>query len=255
MVCGLLASPTSYDPSAGVFGLRHTFDRFRVSDWCSVVLQIQGSFGMLCSRVHFLHAAVLCGGCFLASPSGFAAAPSLEVDQCLQRAASKHNVSYVLVRSIAEQESSFNPHAVRKPHTAGGDATTDFGLMQINSGWLSTLRKYGISKEDLFSPCINADVGAWILADNIRRHGLTWNAVGAYNAQTHWKRVKYATGVHSKVQRFLTSRAKPAANVMAESKKTKPAAWQTADTYPVRTSADAPAQITRSMAVWEASHE
>jgi soluble lytic murein transglycosylase-like protein len=215
---------------------------------------------MVQGQVKVLSVAFACGAWLLASPSGFAAAPSLEVDQCLQRAAAKHSVSYVLVRAIAEQESAFNPRAVRKPNTAGGDSTTDFGLMQINSGWLNTLRKYGISKDDLFLPCINADVGAWILADNIRRHGLTWNAVGAYNAQTQWKRVRYATGVHSKVQRFMSERARsnPTQGVLstvAAINSQQQSAQRVNNTYVAMSAEQTPAQIKRNMAIWEASNE
>jgi soluble lytic murein transglycosylase-like protein len=128
--------------------------------------------------------------------------PSREVDACLQQAANKHGVAYALLVSIAEQESGFNPQAVRKPMTAGNsDGSVDYGLMQINSSWLPTLRQYGVTASQLFQPCVNADIGAWILANNFKRLGVTWNAVGAYNAQTQWKRVRYATGVYQKLQR------------------------------------------------------
>jgi soluble lytic murein transglycosylase-like protein len=138
-----------------------------------------------------------------ASTAVWSLSPSAEVDACLKAASAKHGISYVLLRSIAEQESSFNPLAVRKPLAAGNlDRSTDYGLMQINSMWLGTLQRYGVTGDSLFKPCVNADVGAWILADNFRRLGVTWNAVGAYNAMTPWKRVKYATGVYNKLVRY-----------------------------------------------------
>lgn len=145
--------------------------------------------------------------CSVGLGSSYAGGPTAEVDTCLRAAASKHGVHYALVRSIAEQESSFNPLAVRKPFVAGNsDASTDYGLMQINSSWLPTLKKHGITAQGLFNPCVNADVGVWILADNFRRLGVTWNAVGAYNAMTPWKRVKYANGVYNKLARFQGQR-------------------------------------------------
>ena len=141
--------------------------------------------------------------CAMGISLSHAGAPTAEVDTCLRAAAAKHGVHYALIRSIAEQESSFNPLAVRRPFVAGNsDASTDYGLMQINSSWLPTLNKHGITAQGLFDPCVNADVGTWILADNFRRLGVTWNAVGAYNAMTPWKRVKYATGVYNKLARF-----------------------------------------------------
>jgi soluble lytic murein transglycosylase-like protein len=138
--------------------------------------------------------------------AAWALEPSAEVDACLRAASAKHGISYALLRSIAEQESSFNPLAVRKPMAAGNlDRSTDYGLMQINSSWLNTLARYGVTGDSLFKPCVNADVGAWILADNFRRLGVTWDAVGAYNAMTPWKRVKYATGVYTKLVRYTKS--------------------------------------------------
>jgi soluble lytic murein transglycosylase-like protein len=48
--------------------------------------------------------------------------------------------------------------------------------MQINSRWLGDTVAYGIGREQLFDPCINTHVGAWILAQNISRLGYGWEA-------------------------------------------------------------------------------
>ena len=143
-------------------------------------------------------------GALLASAVNTCAAePSQEVEACLRAAAAKHGINYLLLRSIAEQESNFNPAAV------GGNTngSQDFVLMQINSTWLPTLKRYGVTQQALFNPCISADVGAWILADNFNRLGITWDTVGAYNAISPWKRVKYATGVYNKLVKYSNAGA------------------------------------------------
>lgn len=127
------------------------------------------------------------------------ATPSPEVDACLQAAGAKHGVAYVLLRAIAEQESGFNPVAIG----SNPNGSYDLGLMQINTAWLPTLQRYGIAHTDLYQPCVSADVSAWLLATNFKTLGMTWRAVGAYNATTEWKRVRYATSVHNRVQRYL----------------------------------------------------
>jgi soluble lytic murein transglycosylase-like protein len=128
--------------------------------------------------------------------------PSAEVKRCLQAAAVKYGLDVHLLKAIARVESGFNPHAVRRPFAAGGNSTTDYGLMQINSTWLPTLKRWGISQEDLFDPCVSADVGAWVLRSNFNTLGTSWNAVGAYNAVSHDKRKVYAWRVYRALQQI-----------------------------------------------------
>jgi soluble lytic murein transglycosylase-like protein len=117
---------------------------------------------------------------------------------CFDEAAQAHQVPKALLLAIAKQESNFNPAAVgRNPN-----GTQDIGLMQINSGWLPTLRRYGVTEQHLLDPCVNLHVGAWILAGNIRQLGYTVNALGAYNAVTPSKRLAYAKKVLGHAQRF-----------------------------------------------------
>ena len=73
--------------------------------------------------------------------------------------------------------------------------------MQINSRWLPALRQYGIDAHSLFDPCTNTYVGAWILAQNVRRLGYDWSAIGAYNASSERKRMAYARKVAAILRR------------------------------------------------------
>lgn len=99
---------------------------------------------------------------------------------CFQQAAQKYNVPEKLLRAIAAHESSMNHKAISKKNS---DGTYDIGLMQINSWWMPQLYKYGITQNSLLNdPCLNLNVGAWILATNFHTHGKSWNSVGAYNA-------------------------------------------------------------------------
>jgi soluble lytic murein transglycosylase-like protein len=101
---------------------------------------------------------------------------------CFEEAGVLYNVNPDLLRGMAKVESSMRPEAINETHQAR-TKSVDLGLMQINSRWLPILAKNNITKESLLKdPCLNVKVGAWILADNIRRHGPNWTAVGAYNA-------------------------------------------------------------------------
>jgi soluble lytic murein transglycosylase-like protein len=124
---------------------------------------------------------------------------ALPVHACWEEAATRYQVNSVLLHAIARTESGLNPAAVGRNR----NGSRDIGIMQINSRWLPALAAHGIAERDLFEPCTNIHIGAWILAGNIYRLGYTWDAVGAYNAVNPTLRRAYI----EKVRRHLPADA------------------------------------------------
>ncbi len=110
---------------------------------------------------------------------------------CYDLASRQYAVPASLLRAVAQQESAGNPHAVN--YNRNGSA--DLGLMQINSQWLGALKRHGIDSRDLWDPCVNVLVGAWILANNFARMGYNAQALGAYNSSVPALRERYARQV------------------------------------------------------------
>jgi len=100
---------------------------------------------------------------------------------CWDEAAQRYGVSSYLLYAVAKVESHLNPNAVNLTHRER-TGSYDIGLMQINSSHLPALARFGISENDLYSPCTNIHVGAWLLAQTLAMQGVNWDGVGAYNA-------------------------------------------------------------------------
>ena len=94
---------------------------------------------------------------------------------CFDSAATRYGINASLLKAIAMTESSMRPD-VESP-------TRDIGLMGINRSWLPRLKnEFGLTEADIWEPCTNVNIGAWILAHNFKQYGVSWEAVGAYAA-------------------------------------------------------------------------
>jgi soluble lytic murein transglycosylase-like protein len=127
--------------------------------------------------------------------AGAALVISSSASACWEEAAQKYGMNPYLLYAIAKTESNLNPSAINR----NKNGSYDIGLMQINSRWLPSLRRYGIEETHLWDACVNIQVGAWVLAQNMQRMGNSWEAVGAYNARNPELRIKYAQKVYRNI--------------------------------------------------------
>ena len=118
-----------------------------------------------------------------------------------------------LLYAIGQVESAFRVDSIAQAN----DGTHSVGVMQINSSWFPRLEAFGISEADLRDPCTNIHVGGWILAQEVRRYGYSWEAIGAYYAgpfdgpRQRW-RLKHYHGYANRVLmawRQLQERSEP----------------------------------------------
>lgn len=115
---------------------------------------------------------------------------------CIEAAARHYHVSLKLFRGILRTE---NGHVGQVHHNHNG--SIDIGPAQINSIWLPTLRRHGITKHMLLTNgCLNVQVGAWILARAMQgadpsRPAQFWQHVGDYNSHTPRFNKRYAAMV------------------------------------------------------------
>ncbi len=157
-------------------------------------------------------------GLLLFSFGDFALAslPQDELEGLFDAPCDRYGVSKALALAIASQESGMRPwamniagrsilHASKEEALAISRAALraglsfDIGVMQINAWWI---RRYNLPLEVVLDPRGNIQVGVWILAQEIKRHGLNWRAVASYhtplerNPERGWA---YATAVLSRL--------------------------------------------------------
>ncbi len=133
---------------------------------------------------------------------------------CFNEAGLRYHVDPLLLRAMTKVESNDNPEAINYNRNKKGQITShDDGLMQINSIHIPGLLAMGVlrsEKELLTNPCLNVQVGAWILARHLQVCGVTWECLGSYNAgfatDNKTRRMIYARKVYDMYLR-LSGRA------------------------------------------------
>lgn len=86
-----------------------------------------------------------------------------EISEYVKGKSEETGVPYALIMAVIEHESHFDPLAV--------SATNDHGLMQINAGNHSWMRKVFGNEWDVYNPYDNINAGVYMLSMLYERHG------------------------------------------------------------------------------------
>jgi hypothetical protein len=114
----------------------------------------------------------------------------------INKAAVQYHIPATIIISVLRMENGHIGDAIRNKN-----GTYDYGPMQINTIWLSEIKKYGYTQHDIqYDPCANVCVGAWILSRAIADDKTLWKGVGNYHSHTIDKNMHY----RSKVQKIYT---------------------------------------------------
>lgn len=118
---------------------------------------------------------------------------------CWEEVGARYQINPLLLAAIAKTESSFNP----KVRTQNTDSSYDIGMMGINSSNLPMLAKFGIYEQNLYDPCTNIAVGAYLLRRHQLQRGNTWDAVGSYHSKTPSLKWAYAQRVSKNLNSLM----------------------------------------------------
>ncbi len=124
--------------------------------------------------------------------------------ECINAAAVKYYVPAAVIISVLQVENGRVGMKKRNPN-----GSYDFGPMQINSLWLRDLSRYGIALDDLvYDPCVNVDVGTWILSQKIADANVLWKGVADYHSKTpneHFRYRRRVTETYTELMHALGS--------------------------------------------------
>ncbi len=100
--------------------------------------------------------------------------------ECINRAAIRYAVPAKVIISVLAIEGG-----EKGTVHSNQNGTEDLGPMQINSTWLPQFERFQITREDLINnPCLNVNVGAWILSQKIKEGKYYWQGVAGYHSFT-----------------------------------------------------------------------
>lgn len=102
------------------------------------------------------------------------------LEEALTRHESRLNPNALNINGVSHYPATRADALILLREAIAADArSVDIGLWQVNLWWCG---HFGIAPEDLLDPAYNESWGRWILADEISRYGLTWQAVAKYHS-------------------------------------------------------------------------
>lgn len=113
---------------------------------------------------------------------------------CFSEASNRYKVPTILLQAIAWRESSGRLGLV----TRNTNKTYDVSPMGINSLWKNVLPVE--TWQNIMNPCVNVNVGAWVLAQCFSEYGYTWKGVGCYHSRTPSRNAWYANEIHKIIE-------------------------------------------------------
>ena len=114
--------------------------------------------------------------------------------ECINSAALEFHIPAKLIISVLNVE-----HGKSGQRSMNKNGTYDLGPMQINSSWWPELYQYNISPNQvLYDPCININVGVWILSKKIANGHDLLVGIGNYNSTSLQYNLRYLQNVKSK---------------------------------------------------------
>ncbi|CAD5570370.1 transglycosylase SLT domain-containing protein [Escherichia coli] len=118
---------------------------------------------------------------------------------CFEMAGRDYRIDPDLLRAISFRESSWRDNALN----IVSQNEYAVGKMQIHSQNFSHLAQFGITPQQLYTDsCLNIYTGAYYLAIAFKKWGISWEAVGAYNAgfrrseRQNQRRLAYASDIY-----------------------------------------------------------
>jgi soluble lytic murein transglycosylase-like protein len=162
---------------------------------------------------------------FLLAPTITLAAEGSALEDHFDAPCERYGVPKALALAIASHESGLRPYALnlagRPVLTATRDQALeisqkalaagmsfDIGVMQINSWWI---KRFGLPLDVVLDPAGNVQVGVWILGQEIKRYGLSWQAVASYHTPLDRNPARgqaYAAAVLGQLQALNSSPAR-----------------------------------------------
>ena len=111
--------------------------------------------------------------------------------ECIMQSARQYYLPVALLISVLKAENGKVGEA-----NINKNGTIDYGPMQINSVWIKQIEPYGYTAQDLqYNPCVNVQIGAWILAQQVASGGSLWKGVGDYHSHSYYQNQEYSSKV------------------------------------------------------------